>query len=163
MHPKVERFLQKAKAEELKERQKKLIELGLYEAIEVDGQNGYDSYEWVWNNEKGISEPKYYKRYDIDISDEEYEEILKYYPNTNSTPISDSAESILEVLNVITLIFGIATGFICFIIGVIGQYGSSYLIISGICIAIISIISWTVLKVILNISNNLHQINSKLK
>ena len=163
MHPKVEEFLQKAKAEELKERQKKLIELGLYEAIEVDGQNGYDSYEWVWNNEKGISERKYIKRYDIDISDEEYEEILKYYPNTNSTPISDSAESILEVLNVMTLIFGIAAGFICFIIGVIGQYGSSYLIISGICIAIISIISWAALKVILNISNNLHQINSKLK
>ena len=162
MHPKVEEFLQKARAEELKKRRKKLIELGLSEAIEVDSQNGYDSYEWVWNNEKGISEPKYYRN-DIDISDEEYEEILKYYPNTNSTPISDSAESILEVLNVITLIFGIAAGFICFIIGVIGQYGSSYLIISGICIAIISTISWAALKVILNISNNLHQINSKLK
>ena len=92
-----------------------------------------------------------------------FEMVNKYYPNTNSTPISDSAESILEVLNVITLIFGIAAGFICFIIGVIGQYGSSYLIISGICIAIISIISWAALKVILNISNNLHQINSKLK
>ena len=44
MHPKVEDGLQTARAEELKKRQKKLIELGLYEEDECDGTNGVHAY-----------------------------------------------------------------------------------------------------------------------
>lgn len=166
MHPKVEEFLQKAKEEELKNRQKKLIELGLYEKVECDGTNGFHACNRVWNQERQCYELKHYTHVAIDVSDEEYEEILNANANANAnannTRRSDGAESILGILNVITLILGIAAGFICLIIGV-NNYGSGSLIISGICITIISIISWAALKVILNISNNLHQINSKLK
>ena len=85
MHPKVERFLQNAKEEKLKERQKRLIELGLYDEVEVDGKNGYDCHYYKWDEDLKMTTTKYFNKVDIEISDDEYFEIIKYTNRQKNT------------------------------------------------------------------------------
>lgn len=151
MHPKVERFLREARNKELQEREKILIELGLYEDIEVNGNDGYDYHEY---DPKSISN-KYYKRNIVDISDEEYEMILKHsHPNKQKLNYKNGAEQFIDVINTIILIIGIIAAIVLVYTG---------FAIYGICVVLITTIFWAVIKVALNISNNLHQINAKLK
>ena len=89
MNAKAQEFINKMKAEqqakELKEREKHLLSLGFIDEdrckeeivySDVKGWNG----EWKWDNEK----KKYYKSekviVPIEVTDEEYQEILKYAP-----------------------------------------------------------------------------------
>lgn len=68
---------------------------------------------------------------------------------------STSAEDILTIIAYATLV-----------IGVLGFYyfpKDNGNITIAFCILISSIITWAVLKVLSNISNNLHEINSKMK
>lgn len=161
MHPKVEEFLQKAKEEELKKRQDRLIELGLYEEIEVS-TGIYNRTEWITDKETGRYVCKYYKWIAVDVSDEEYEMILKHYPpNEQEQPRNNGAEKFLGTINTLTLIIGIFIAMALALYGFIA--GSSMSILYGIGGALITTIYWAVIKVTLNISNNLHQINAKLK
>ena len=161
MHPKVEEFLQKAKEDELKKRQDQLIKLGLYEEIEVSNGN-YNRLGYITDKDTGQYVYKYYKWVAIDISDEEYEMILKYYPpNEQEQPCNNGAEKFLETINTLTLIIGIVIAMALALYGFIA--GSSMSILYGIGGALITTIYWAVIKVTLNISNNLHQINAKLK
>ena len=76
MHPKVETFLKQRKEEEktveLEKRNKLFRKLGLYNEKEVSYSEGYDRVVWAGNK------PVYYKWEMIEVSDEEYNEILKY-------------------------------------------------------------------------------------
>jgi hypothetical protein len=158
MHPKVERFLREARNKELQEREKILIELGLYEDIEVNGNDGYDYHEY---DPKSISN-KYYKRNIVDISDEEYEIILKHsHSNKQNLNYKNGAEQFLGVINTIILIIGIIAAIVLVFTGLIEEEIGYALY--GICVVLITTIYWAVIKVTLNISNNLHQINAKLK
>ena len=158
MHPKVERFLREARNKELQEREKILIELGLYEDIEVNGNDGYDYHEY---DPISISN-KYYKRNIVDISDEEYEMILKHsHPNKQKLNNKNGAEQFLGVINTIILIIGIIAAIVLVFIGWIEE--EIRYALYGICVALITTIYWAAIKVTLNISNNLHQINAKLK
>ncbi len=76
------------------------------------------------------------------------------------------AESVLNVIAIATLILGTPTAIILFFVGV--DKFSDYeigitLMIWSIALLISSIFTWAVLKVLCNISNNLHEINKKMK
>ena len=154
MHPKVEDFLQKAKEEELKKRQDRLIELGLYEEIEVSNDT-YNRMECITDKETGVYVYKYYKWIAVDVSDEEYEMILKHsHSNKQNLNYKNGAEQFINVINTIILMIGIVAAIVLVFTG---------FAIYGIYSALITTIFWAVIKVALNISNNLHQINAKLK
>ena len=76
------------------------------------------------------------------------------------------AESVLNVIAIATLILGTPTAIILFFVGI--DKFSDYeigitLMIWSIALLISSIFTWAVLKVLCNISNNLHEINKKMK
>ncbi|MCS3273278.1 hypothetical protein NXY13_24515 [Bacteroides thetaiotaomicron] len=76
------------------------------------------------------------------------------------------AESVLNIIAKATLILGTITAIIMFFIGV--DKFSDYeigieLIIASIVLLISSVITWATLKVFCNISNNLQEINKKMK
>lgn len=76
------------------------------------------------------------------------------------------AESVLNVIAIATLILGTPTAIILFFVGV--DKFSDYeigieLITASIVLLISSVITWAILKVLCNISNNLHKINKKMK
>ena len=76
------------------------------------------------------------------------------------------AESVLNVIAIATLILGTPTAIILFFVGV--DKFSDYeigieLIIASIVLLISSVITWATLKVFCNISNNLQEINKKMK
>ena len=76
MHPRVEAFLKRKREEEkaieLEKRNKLFKKLGLYTEKEVSYSEGYDRVAWV------DGKPIYYKWEIAEVSDEEYNEILKY-------------------------------------------------------------------------------------
>ena len=76
------------------------------------------------------------------------------------------AESVLNIIAKATLILGTITAIIMFFIG--ADKFSDYeigieLIIASIVLLISSVITWATLKVFCNISNNLQEINKKMK
>ena len=118
--------------------------------------NNYHEYD-----PKSISN-KYYKRNIVDISDEEYEMILKHsHPNKQKLNYKNGAEQFLCVINTIILIIGIIAAIVLVFTGLIEEEIGYALYV--ICVVLITTIYWAVIKVTLNISNNLHQINAKLK
>ena len=88
MNAKVEEFINKMKEEqklkELKQKEEHLISLGLLDesksTIKIEYRDYWESGFDKWDEEKG----KYYKEtkvlIPIDVSDEEYQEILRYAP-----------------------------------------------------------------------------------
>lgn len=181
MNPKVLEFIENAKkaqaeAQEL-ERQKQaaerdalLISLGLcrMEMVEIKRDEAYKiNFEGVkYDAEKDI----YYRggAVAIDVTDEEFEEIKKYAPKKEKieqigdVPLDNSAEQFLGVLNVISLVICCIAAFILIVAGM-DSYRERYLIGVGIGLAVFSLIYYACMKVVLNISNNLHKINSKIK
>ncbi|MCS2582238.1 hypothetical protein [Bacteroides sp.] len=78
------------------------------------------------------------------------------------------AESVLNIIAKATLILGTITAIIMFFVGAGVDKFSDYeigieLIIASIVLLISSVITWAILKVLCNISNNLHEINKKMK
>ena len=169
MHPKVERFLREARNKELQEREKILIELGLYEEKKVDKEEGYDAYSWDKEQNKLI----HIQKMAIKVSDEEYSEIIKHYKspiessdistdnNNHMTSIDNNAEHFLGVINKIGLYIVIFVS--VFVASIFLFTGEFVLILPIIVIVFLETIMWAINKVVLNISNNLHQINAKLK
>ena len=156
MDPKVKEFIDSAKSKERakfeKERDAHLIRLGLVEKGKIRTYNGVSSIP-------------------LSVTDEEYEEIkrLTEEKSNEEIKIENGAEKFLGALNTVFFVIGIVAA-IVFLIAAIDNLsyylsedeGITYLITS-IVILIGSFISWSVTRVLLNISNNLHQINSKLK
>lgn len=167
MDEKVRSFLDKAKSE-------KLIAMGLIkETIKEYGPYGlkYPKYDPETKN--------YYRETPIpvDVTDEEFEKICKFAEMNHSKQqeenidskitergvINNGAERILGLCNTIGIVIGIVVAVICVLVGLFLDFEYSILfIVYGILILIPFILSWAALKVFLNISNNLHQINSKL-
>lgn len=112
MNEVVEEYLEKKQKEIKKQREKakeeKLVELGLYERI-YEGQEGYDPQKanYCWDDEK--QQGTYYNKVPIEVTDEEYEEILKVSDEEIATSVGGN--TIAKVLKVIAwVIYGV--GFI---------------------------------------------------
>ena len=164
----VKEFLDAAKAKEReafeKKRDEHLISLGLVKKGESVREYS-DSYNYVFN--KWDEEAKKYYREKlvaISVTDEEYEEI-KNVANTPTTAedkeIDNGAEKFLGVINGIMLAISIIAAVVLSFIA-IGEEEFGFFLI-GLGVLLIGLISWAIVKVMLNISNNLHEINSKLK
>lgn len=83
--------------------------------------------------------------------------------------IDSSAENTLNSFAVLVLIFGIISSIICLIIAFSGRdyYGRPEFNIMGIVYAVLSLVpsllTWSVMRVFVNISLTLKEINKKLK
>lgn len=154
MDPKVKEFIDAAKSKERakfeKERDAHLIRLGL---VKKETRKTYDGVSYI----------------PLDVTDEEYAEIKKITeekPNED-IKIENGAENFLAVFNGIFLGIGILASVILLIAAIDGlSYGDDegvVYLLSSIGVLLVSIISWNITRVLLNISNNLHKINAKLK
>lgn len=127
MNNKAQEFINKMKAEqrekELKKRGKHLISLGLIDEEKSKEEVVYSdvrdySNDWKWDKEK----EKYYKmvqiKVPIEVTDEEYQEILKYAPVIENeveeiikpepeTPTSNAIRIIAIILLILMLIGGV--------------------------------------------------------
>ena len=171
MHPKVVEFIEnakKAQAEEAKKEKEKLLSsLGLLytttkKYIDYEERFNYPDFFWDTKAERWCVETK---EDAISVTDEEFEEIKKYAKlqtseNVNHT-INNGAENFLNTINVLSLIVTIIAAVILIIKG-FSDY-ELHLTLIGIVILFVDLIYYSFLKVFLNISNNLHKINAKLK
>lgn len=164
MDAKVKAFLDQARAEERKafeaQRDAHLMSLGLY------------------TEEKSFRGNRL--RRPIEVSDKEYEEILKVAPLEEEEVVEEvnlknGAEKFLGIINKISLVIGILSVVVIMVTAISYWNELSQLIgkdfangilwfLIFVCLEslLISFVAWASLKVTLNISNNLHEINSKL-
>jgi hypothetical protein len=128
MNNKVQEFINKMKAEqrekELKERGEHLISLGLIDEDKSNEETEYSDYyggkDWKWDYEKN----KYYKtvgiKVPVEVTDEEYQEILKYAPVIEKeveeivkpepeTPTANAIRIIATILLILMLIVGVVS------------------------------------------------------
>ena len=172
MDPKLKEFIDKAQAKERnayeKERDAMLLSLGLVNEDNSITREYSPDYEYPYIN----YDPKknaYYREIKgtpITITDEEYELLKRYAPDTAQKQvksISNGAENFLAVINIIVLLVSIICSVV--IMGSLADTHDSfgYGALVGIIIILLALIVFSSVKVILNISNNLHEINSKLK
>lgn len=164
MDEKVRAFLDEAK-------EKKLVSMGLIKEVKRE----YGAYSMKYP--KYDPETKQYYRevqVPIDVTDEEFDKILRFSdieaPKVKEEEVSargdvkNGAEKTLGTFNSIVLIVWLIIAGACVIAGIFADFDESWiLILSGLVMVIPAILSWAALKVYLNISNNLHEINSKLK
>lgn len=88
--------------------------------------------------------------------------------NISKFPVDPKAETVLNVFAVVLLVIGIIGGFFCLIAGLV-QLSDPYfggvgwgLVLTGIFIALIGLLQWAALKVLVNISRNLYNINASI-
>lgn len=78
--------------------------------------------------------------------------------STNAT-----AETIVNVLAILVLMAGVIAGVALIGSGATSDYGEETLIIIGVIVIIISMIQWAFMKIVINISRNLFNINEFLR
>lgn len=172
MNPKVKQFLEEAKAKERaefeKQRDAHLVKLGLVdeEKSTLEYSNSYSEALGFVNYD--AEKDMYYKGVfvPVEVTDEEYEQIKRYTaPKVQTIADSDdeanSAEVFLGGVNNIVRVIVIATSIVIAIFALIES--SWMLFLLGVLLLLGGLITTAVVKVLLNISNNLHDINSKLK
>ena len=168
MDTKVKEFLEDARAKERKSFEKKrdehLMSLGLFNVVKTELS---DSYSWEHPNYDEETK-KYYRKVKVpaEVSDEEYEEILRLSPpapKVEEVIIEDGAERFLGVMNTISLIVSITAAIILVFIAIDAYRNGGYYALVGAVLLLVSLVSWAITKVVLNISNNLHEINRKIK
>ncbi len=124
MHPLVEEYLAKSRiknAEESnKEKEKRLIELGLFEK-EYAPDNQWTS-EYPEVEYKGQAQLHYRKK-PVEVTDEEYAQILDVSEHKPKKVQNSGLSTFFEVLGFLSIIGGIILGFVletylvCFIVG----------------------------------------------
>lgn len=180
MHELVKKYLDEGKAKEQEildeearkkkeERDNYLIRLGLTTGTERRYSKEYSGPYCSWDKEK---EMYYYDaQVPVEVTDEEFEEIRKYEKFHNGEiPVSaeakatldNGAESTLSVINSVFYILAWIVAFTMFIVG-LSDYGYRGLIKLSIILILGATITWAVVKVYINISNNLHELNAKIK
>lgn len=76
--------------------------------------------------------------------------------------IDNRAENALTTIANIILILGICASLICFAMGLSWRYGKSFISIA-VAALVYSVVSWSIMRVIANISLTLKEINEKIK
>lgn len=167
MNQRVEKFIEEAKSrkrqEYERERDELLVKLGLTEEEKVYSDDAHLRPHSQWDAAKRA----WYYLKPIAVSDEEYEEIKKWAPcdkaDTPSVKINNRAEKVLRVFNVITLIISVVLSLILLMAALNTYKYRSILMVVAIAILLLALVGWAKIKVVLNISNNLHRINAKQK
>ena len=156
MNEKAQKFIDEAKAAQRAkfelERDELLVELGLIEGDRVYSDDAFKHRHRQYDLDKRM----WYYVEPISVTDEEFEEIKKWNKSTESTKehlIDNNAEKFLGVCNTIFLL----------IITAMSVYEGGVYLVIGLALLFVSLIFWASAKVVLNISNNLHRINAKIK
>ena len=176
MNEKVENLIKQEKerleTSEKQMRKNHLISIGLIDENKTERRYIEDSKVVPIAGKYDKEQKKFYieKPFAIDVSDDEYQEICKYFPPEKEEFISKTnAENILNVMSIVTLVCGIIGTLICLftIAFVFDRYGFDKFSPVGLVIAIgvliTSLVTYAILKVIREISINLRQINNKTK
>ena len=110
MHGMVKSFLDAQKERENKERQELLIELGFFEK-EYSPNNVYcEAYPFAeWNAEQKCQ--NFYKKVAIEMSEEEFQDVMKYFKQVKPTP-KNGVASLLTAIAVITFVLGGISGLV---------------------------------------------------
>ncbi|MBR4774656.1 MAG: hypothetical protein IK008_00980 [Bacteroidales bacterium] len=171
MRERVKQFLEEAKAKEKEARKRErdifLISIGLTEDPERTQKLYCDHYDppyTLWDSEKG----QYYYNAPIplEVTDEEYEELKKYGQYKKAGDASDSlldpgAEKTLNILNTLMLVTAILGVIVLFYKAL--NSGLFIYFIAPVGVFITYLAFWAMIKVYINISQNLHEINRKIK
>lgn len=168
MNPKVEELISRKKEEiknqTLKKRRQHLIKLGLVsdERIIQYQDNWDNSPECKWDREKN----KYYKEIaaPIEVTDEEYEEICRYFPEDN-VPVENEtygAENTLNTMATIILVIGLLSAFVLIFL-IFGGVLPPIAFLYDIILVLTVLASWAILRCFANISVTLKKINAKIK
>lgn len=156
----IERKQKEIEQKNAKAKAKKLIALGLFEKL-YEGEEGYDPqngcYEWSDEKQKGV----YYNKIAIEVTDEEYEEILKV--SGEETKIDAKGNKIATALKVIAwVIYGIG-----FILGLVlssepGYYGDEMNFVAAFVYWCVAFVSGTIFLGFAEIVRLLDEIKKKL-
>ncbi len=173
MNQEVQDFIEKSKQliEEynLEEKAKVLLSAGICKKmVTFSDRWTVDCQKW------DVEKQKYYglKQVPIEVSDEEYAEVLKYsklIKDIGEQTTSDSsienirAENALNNTAMVELVCGIIISFILFCAGFAIDGFLVYGLCLGVVILIMSIVNWSIMKVLANISISLKEINRKVK
>ncbi len=146
-------------------RRKHLVELGLVGSVE---RVYSDTYTYGTDTRYDEERKQYYVEVPqaMEMSDEEYAEICKYYPEPEGVAVADddefAAENTLKTIATICLVVGATAVAICLMIVIEEELDASILI--GVAVAFLAILeAWALLRCIGNISTTLKQIKAKLK
>lgn len=157
MHEIVRQYIENKKAEARekynKEKSKKLFELGIYEKeFPADPENfDYTEYNYSFYD-KSTQTYKRYKRVPIEVTDDEYEEILKHTDNgryNESNPVSKA----LCYIAVSIYVIGVIAGF----------FYIEYAFMMTLLVWLASFVSGTTMLGFSEIVKLLHEIKSKIK
>ena len=169
MNPKVEELISKKQEEIKSEKQKKrenhLISLGLTTDVTQRKYLEYytNSPDCKWDEEKQM----YYigSAVAIDVTDEEYAEICKYYPEEEIGVVKNEtygAENTLNTIAGIILGIGIVATFVLII--TVFATGMPFITILYAVILFLTILgSWALLRCFANMSITLKEIKAKIK
>ena len=160
--------IEKAAQKNKEERDEFLVSLGLIKGTERKWRQNIGHPYVNWDAEKKM----YY--YDapkaVEVTDEEFAEIQKYakYHKTEESsteeeelPYDNTAERTLNTINKIMLTLAIIGGVIVFFIALAEE---EYGMLLWALVAVFGyLIVWAIVKVYINISNNLHSLNEKIK
>lgn len=184
MNGKVAKFLAEAKEREskkaAKERDATLISLGLTEGVKRE----YGPYGRPYVNYDREAKKYYYDRpIPVEVTDEEYAEILKYAPArqkpakpvsaaekpVSKYPVNPGAENTINAVATVLLVVGIVASVACAVFGFVamaalGDPEAWWIgIIAGALLLLASFVQWASVKVIVNISRSLYNINASIQ
>lgn len=181
MHELVKKYLDEGMAKEQaildeevrmkkEERDKYLLSLGLVAGKERRYNKTYEMPYTSWDKEK---EMYYYDaEIPVEVTDEELAEIKKYEKfhkgevkastDEEKSAINNGAESTLSAINSVFYVLSWIAAFIMFVFG-LGEPSYRGLILDALFLILGATITWAAVKVYVNISNNLHELNAKSK
>ena len=161
MNMNVREFLQKKQEEETvaltQEKEKLLKKLGLFDKVVVEKDAGYNTYDYDQESGKYI----FYKYVYPEITDEEYQKLLKYDKPCEVEPESNG-EMGLFVIASIELACCVLAGVICLFMSTYAREGGM-LALGGVSLVLIGLIQFWLVKVFTNISRKATAIYKLLK
>ena len=162
MDTKVKAFLQQKQDEKdaalLKDKQRLLKCLNLFDKVEVEKDDGYDTS--VYNHETG----KYifYKYVFPEITDEEYKKLLNHDPNREVEHESNGEDGLFVIAS-IELALCVLAGVICLIVAGTADYGGGMIAMSGAIAILVGLVQFWTVKVFTNISRKATAIYKSLQ
>lgn len=152
------------------ERDELLIQLGLVEEERIYSSDSYNPdlphIDMTWDRKVGA----YYYNKPISVTDEEFARIKNYNqlsseakPKVVYNGVDGSAEKTLTSINSVMFVVCIIAACVLFYLAWGMDSGGEMMFVASISFLIVSAIVWLLVRVIINMSNNLHNINAKLK
>ena len=167
----VQQFIDRRKKEIAEERKKVLAKIPEFQRREYSGLKHCDEKYPLWDL---VKQKPYKISAVVDVSEDDFEKIRKYLPKEEEDVIktedegmvkpSNAADKTLSVLAVICLVFA----FIGLIVGFVGlsdidsYFWEPTILIIGFSAFVVLLIEWATLRLFVNISFRLRQINNNL-